>query len=154
MLDAIERHMDMNDGTASPQLTIAPASRVPCFTDSIPLSISFDNREEALVRMLDVFQPTPVFFSFEIVGEDGTPVILPGGGKIDFGPEPLRYRELKMGDAYTVTIDIADLLSGPLRPGAYAVSANYHNQYGDRCFRGIVGSNTITIRICEREEKP
>jgi hypothetical protein len=144
--------MTMNDETAPIQLTIAPASPAPCFADTIPLSIGLGNRSDASVRMLDVFEPTPVFFSFAIVRADGTPVIVAGGGKIDFGPGQLHYRELKKGDVHTVAVDLAAVVHPRLRPGSYTVSATYHNQYGEECFRGVVSSNSIAIRICEPEE--
>ena len=143
----------MDETKVAPQLTISPVAGATYLPFSIPLCIEFRNRSAAPIRILNQFEPTPVFFSFDIVATDGTPVLVAGGGKIDFGPTAPSYLELSKDDAYSFEVDLGTLLSAPLQRGRYLISSTYHNQYGDNCFRGVVKSNTIPIEIRDGSER-
>lgn len=144
--------MAQDDTTATPRLTLATAGEMPFLPDSVPLRLTFSNPHDAPILILDRFAPVPVFFSFDIARRDGTPVLVPGSGKIDFGPMPPDCRQLETHDSHSVEIDLGRLVTAPLQAGDYSVSATYHNQYGDRCFHGAVHSNSITIEIRDRLE--
>ena len=113
---------------------------------SIPLAITFRNGGTP-VRILRQFEPLPVFFSFDMVDADGTPLLLPGGGKIDLRRNVMEYVTLARGETYMLAVDIHHLMPSPLKADAYTLSVTYHNQYGEDCFRGSLHSNTITVTI-------
>ena len=129
------------------ELEIAPVPGAVYTTRYLPLGVLFVNRGTTPVRILDCFHPLPVFFSFEMLDAEKTPFNLPGGGKIDFGPSQPTETELGPGSRRRIEIDLAGLVTEPLRPGPYSIAATYHNQYGERCFRGTLRSNTITIEV-------
>lgn len=127
-------------------LKVSPAGAT--FTDNrMPMQLMFTNLSSKDVRLLDCFEPLPVFFTFKLVGRDGTPIDMPGGGKIDFGPQPPGYIDLKPGATYSLDVDIARLISKPLSTGLYRISAIYHNQYGQDCFQGKLQSDWIEVEI-------
>jgi hypothetical protein len=134
-----------NDKTL--ELVLAPIPGEALTAHRLPLRIVFVNDATEPVRILDRFEPLQVFFSFQIVRADGTPLSTAGGGKVDFGPEPLGYVELRPGESHSIDVDTAGLLSEALAPGDYSISATYHNQYGERCFRGALESDPITISV-------
>ena len=114
---------------------------------SLPMRITFVNRGTAPIRILDHFEPLPVFFSFHVVKADGTPLIIPGAGKIDFGPNEAGYLDLLPGSSHSIEVNIAGLVTKGLGPGLYSVSATYHNQYGECCFRGVLKSDAVTVEV-------
>lgn len=114
---------------------------------SLPLRVTFANERTLPLRILAVFEPLPVFFTFHVVKSDGTPLALPGGGKIDFGPDGPGYLELPPGGSHTIEFNIGTWFSRPLDPGPYSVSVTYHNQYGEDCFRGTVASDPIHVEV-------
>lgn len=132
---------------ATLQLVISAIVGAPYEPFSLPIRITFTNHGTAPIRILDHFEPLPVFFLFEVVGADGTPLIIPGGGKIDFGPNAPGYFELRPSDSRSIEVNVGRLLTSALQLGLYSVSVTYHNQYGDRCFRGSVKSNTIMVEV-------
>lgn len=142
---------DRGDGTNESgsrlQLRISSASETRYDSDTVPVRVTFENRDDDPVSVLDAFEPLPVFFSFRLVNPDGTPVSLPGAGKVDFGPQTPGRVELAPGETLSRTVDLASLLTEPLPPGRYSVSTTYHNQYGEDCFTGRLDSNTIEIDI-------
>jgi hypothetical protein len=115
----------------------------------IPLKITFENVGEEEIRLLQCFDPLPVFFSFSLVAEDGTPVSLPGAGKIDFFEGSIRYVALSPGQIFSLEVDIAEIIVFPeqLTPGNYSISVTYHNQYGENCFRGVLRSRPIHVHL-------
>jgi len=145
--------MAQDDTTIAPRVTLTTTQEMPVRPDSVGVRVTFSNPHDAPIHILDQFEPVPVFFSFDIVGQDGTPVFVPAGGKIDFGPVRPGCRALQQHESHSVDIDLRPLLSAPLRAERYSVSVTYHNQYGDRCFQGVVRSNTIAIDIRDRREE-
>ena len=120
----------------------------PLTTASAPFRVTFRNAGEAPLNLLAIFEPVPVFFQFQIAGADGTPIDVPGGGKIDplHGDEP--YLALAPGATHAQVVDVAPLLPRQdWASGAYTVSVRYRNAYGVGCYRGVVESEPITVRI-------
>ena len=112
------------------------------------LRATFANRGDAPERLLAEFEPTPVFFTVSIVRDDGTPVREWGGGKVALN-EPPAYIELAPGDEHAVRIELPEPLS-TLPPGRYEIAAEYHNQYGERCFRGVLPSRNRLVHEVSR----
>jgi len=102
------------------------------------LRATFTNRGDDVERLLGEFEPTPVFFTVSVVRDDGTPVLDSGGGKVAFN-DPPRYVVLAPGERHTVRIPLPEPLSA-LPPGRYEIGVEYHNQYGDDCFKGVLRS--------------
>jgi hypothetical protein len=92
-------------------------------------------------------EPVPVFFAFSIVDANGTPVPVPGGGKIDFGPGGPGYVTVEPGADWCIDVDLNSVLKRPLAPGIYRVAVQYHNQYGDNCFRGQLMAGPIVVHL-------
>ena len=118
--------------------------------DTLPARLTFVNDGPSAARILDRFEPIPVFFSFDLIKADGTPILLPGGGKTDLGRNGERYFELAAGEARSLVVDIWPLLTTALQPGAYSLRATYHNQYGRDCFRGTLTSNVVAIEVAAK----
>jgi hypothetical protein len=135
------------------ELLLAPIPDEAFTAHRLPLRIVFVNGGAEPVRILDCFEPLQVFFSFHIARADGTPLSTAGGGKIDFGPEPSGYVELRQGESHSIEVDIAGLLTEALGPGDYSISTTYHNQYGEGCFRGTLESNPISINVRPEDEE-
>jgi len=117
-------------------------------TARAPMRVTFKNTGSAELRILDVFEPTQVFFQFSVSRTDGTPIAIPGGGKIDppSGVEP--FIAIAPGATHTREVDMASLLpAGEWVSGEYIVWVNYRNQYGHGCFLGTAESNAITVTI-------
>lgn len=129
------------------QLELSTAASVPYSPAALPVTVTFRNTGTAAVRLLDCFEPVPVFFAFDVVRADGTPLALPRGGKVDFRPEGIRYLKLPPGGSHSIRVDLAGLLLHPIQTGLYSVSATYRNQYGSNCLSGPVASNTIALPV-------
>jgi hypothetical protein len=127
------------------RLTAAPGPAAG--PGEIPVRVCFHNASHEPVRLLAVTEPVPVFFSFSIVDADGTPVPAAGGGKIDFGPEGPGYVQIEPGGDWCVGVDLSSLLARPLAPGSYRVGVQYHNQYGDNCFRGQLTAGPVVVHL-------
>jgi hypothetical protein len=113
-----------------------------------PMRVTFKNTGDSELRILDVFEPIPVFFQFSISKQDGTPITVPGGGKIDPPAGAERYIAIAPGGRYTREIDIAGLLpKSEWVTGDYYLWVTYRNAYGQGCFRGTAESNAITATI-------
>ena len=117
--------------------------------DNIPLRIVFESTGEGGIRLLRHFEPLPVFFAFRIVREDGTPIGIPGAGKIDFREGSIRYLVLNSRETFGILVDLAEIIPSPedVTEGDYEISVTYHNQYGEDCFRGKIGSDPINVKI-------
>ena len=128
------------------------AGAPPLSTARAPMRVTFKNTGSAELRILDVFEPTQVFFQFSVTRPDGTPITIPGGGKIDPPAGVEQFIAIAPGAAHTREVDMANLLpAGEWVSGEYIVWVNYRNQYGQGCFRGTAESNAITVTI-ERAE--
>jgi hypothetical protein len=130
-------------------ITVSTITGVAYSRRHIPLRIAFENIGEEAITLLQHFDPLPVFFSFNLVAEDGTPVSLPGAGKIDFLEGSITYVTLAPGQTLSVEVDIAELIAFPeqLKPGNYDLSVTYHNQYGENCFQGVLHSSRIQVSL-------
>jgi hypothetical protein len=137
----------------SPQLVLSTIASVYGPT-KLPVILTFVNNGPGPTCLLDRFEPVPVFFTFDVVRADGTPLPISGGGKIDFGPDGMKPLELLPGGSHSVQVDLAQLLTHPIEPGLYSLSATYHNQYGKDCFLGSIRSNTISVQVTEVGTRP
>jgi len=117
--------------------------------ENIPLRIAFENVSNGKLKILRRFRPVPVFFSIHMARTDGTPINIPGAGKISFQKDSIEYLELNTKEIFGFQINIADLVtsSNGITEGDYELSITYHNQYGDGCFRGKINSNSINVKI-------
>ncbi len=112
------------------------------------LRATFANRGDGAERLLAEFEPTPVFFTVSIVRDDGTPVRDWGGGKVALSDSPA-YVDLEPGDEHAVRIELPEPLS-TLPPGRYEIAAEYHNQYGEGCFKGVLPSRNRLVYEASR----
>lgn len=120
----------------------------PLTTARAPFRVTFRNAGTEPLNLLAIFEPIPVFFQFEIARSDGTPVQVPGGGKIDppQGSEP--YVALAPGATHVHELDLAPLLPAEgWASDTYTVFVRYRNAYGVGCFRGVIESEPISVRI-------
>lgn len=118
--------------------------------NSAPVSVTFRNSGPNSFELLDLFDPIPVFFGFQIVRSDGTPLQVPGAGKIHLGPADVIV--LGAGETHTVELDIGSLLAdAEIKSDSYTVSVTYQNQYGEGCFHGRVESNEVVVTIQGQE---
>lgn len=117
--------------------------------NNIPLKITFENGGLETLRILGHFDPLPVFFTFKMVRADGTPISIPGGGKISFFQDSIKYIELNKDEKFDFQVDLAGIVSfaEELKEGNYTISLVYHNQYGESCFKGSIRSNSINVEI-------
>jgi hypothetical protein len=130
------------------QLRINSVPAVTYGRESFPIRVSFANATGPEVRLLRHFEPIPVFFSFTLTRPDGTPIPIAGAGKIDFEEGKVDCILIEPGESFDVELDLAPwLTAATLTPGAYRLSATYHNQYGDDCFQGHLTSEPIEIQI-------
>jgi hypothetical protein len=140
----------MADETGSPLRIVVSAIPGVVYTKSnIPLRVTFENIGRQKMRILRHFDPLPVFFAFDMVGEDGTHVAIPGAGKIDFYEGSIEYATLPAGGTLNVDVNLASVLARPelVKPGKYTISVTYHNQYGEDCFRGMVSSGPASVTL-------
>lgn len=112
-----------------------------------PLKVTFQNVSNKPIRILDMFEPVPVFFSFQVTQADGVPIVnVPGAGNMDpFGS--LNYITLKPNEKFTTTVRLDQVLPEVFQPGDYKLSVIYKNQYGENCFTGRLTSNPIKLKI-------
>lgn len=116
--------------------------------DNLPVQAIFENRGTALIRLLRLFEPLPVFFEIDLVSIDGRSVDAPGAGKADIPPGRMNYVDLTPGGEFMTTLRLDSVVPAEdLRPGAYRLALTYHNQYGEGCFHGMRKSNRIMIEI-------
>lgn len=117
----------------------------------MPVEVTFQNVGELPIRVLKTFEPAPIFFSFDIIRDDGMPIDTPGAGKISI--DTMEFLNLMRGESFSVSIDIAPLLPEPLAAGKYSLSVEYHNQYGDgHSFTGKAFSNTVPFAVLKPDE--
>lgn len=138
------------------QLKISTVSNGMYTTTNIPVTISFRNTGSKAIRIIDEYTQTsalPAFFSLELRNGDGTPVLAYGGGKIDFGPAPVKYVALRPGQQHDVKLNLNSFVPAQTRmsPGRYSISLVYHNQYGVDCFKGSLSSNAIQVTLFESQ---
>ncbi len=139
-------------GAANLRIRLDPISGADYTRNSIPLRITFENVGREDVRIVRSFygHVFPVFFSFEITREDGTPIPgVRGGGKADFPAGAMKYLELRQHEGFYFRVDLSTLLTAPeeFKPGIYDVKVTYHNQYGSNCVKGQLVSESITLDI-------
>jgi hypothetical protein len=107
----------------------------------------FTNTAEHRIRLLDLFDPFPVFFVTELTPIDGGEIDVAGMGKIDAAEGSLHYVELASGASFEVALDLAPWIRAPLAPGPHRLAMRYHNAYGADCFHGLIDSAPINVTI-------
>lgn len=117
------------------------------YTDrSLPVRLVFQNKSAGPVTLLATFDPPPIFFSFNIRAADGTPVSVPGAGKIAMDRMPML--SIAPGQQHVHALDLAAVLKRPLPAGNYSLSVQYHNQYGGpRAYTGYLDSQAVNFRV-------
>jgi hypothetical protein len=136
--------------TGSPlRIVLSTIPGVVYTKSNIPLRVTFENISGQEMRILQHFEPLPVFFAFNMVGEDGMHIAIPGAGKIDFYEGSIKYATLPAGGTLNVDVNLAKVLARPelVKPGKYTISVTYHNQYGESCFRGMVSSGPTSVTL-------
>lgn len=140
----------MNDSGAQPiSLWIAMPPGARHSPRSIPIAVVFQNSGSAAIGLLRHFDPVPVFFTIDLMRADGTPISLPGAGKMDLLEGTRQQLSLAPNELFGTIIDIAQLVPAtePLAQGRYTLRVSYHNQYGDGVFQGVLASNPIMLEI-------
>jgi len=117
----------------------------------LSFKVHFKNLKYEPVKLLDLFDPLPIFFEILITKNDGDNIFLPGAGKLDFGPgNTFKYIELTQGKSYIKTLNVSQFLKENnkiLSPGKYKIKISYHNQYGSNCIKGWFEGNEIPITV-------
>lgn len=136
-------------------LLIAAEGTIPT-PASVPVDVVFRNVSRANVRILERFQPAedlPIWFTVQFSDAGGTPLSgAKGGGKISLRGA-LNYVVLKPGEEFRLRLNAAHFFENGIPEGVYRASVEYHNQYGQDCFKGHLQSNAVTITIPPREKR-
>lgn len=129
-------------------------AKTETFAEDKTVMVLLENVGKGSITILKEFAPRPVFFHYNLIKSDGTPVDLPGAGKVDFD-RPMKYVTLEPGEFIGITVSLEDLYK-KLQNGKYELSVQYHNQYGENCFRGTLTSNTIGMvkMIAQASRRP
>lgn len=119
--------------------------------NNLSFKIYFKNLKSQPVKILDLFDPLPIFFEILITTNDGDNIFLPGAGKLDFGPGiKFKYIEIPQGKSHVRILNISPFLkeyNKTLSPGKYKIKISYHNQYGSDCIKGWFVGNEVPITI-------
>jgi len=107
----------------------------------------FTNTSGHRVRLLDLFDPLPVFFITDLAPLGDGEVDVAGMGKIDVAEGSLHYVDLPSGASFEVELDLAPWIRAPVVPVPHRLSMRYHNAYGTDCFHGSLDSTAITVSI-------
>lgn len=134
-----------------PQLRLV-ITKTKMFAEDKTIMVLLENTGSNSINILKEFTPRPVFFQLNLVKSDGTPIDSPGAGKVDFG-RPMNYVTLESGEFIGIIMSLKDAYK-ELQNGKYELSVQYHNQYGDNCFRGALTSNSIDIMINDSASQP
>lgn len=127
-------------------------AKTETFAEDKAVMVLLENAGKGSITILKEFAPRPVFFHYNLIKSDGTPVDLPGAGKVDFD-RPMKYVTLEPGEFIGIIVSLKDV-NKELPHGKYELSVQYHNQYGDNCFRGVLTSNTINMVIDDSASQP
>ena len=115
------------------------------------IRVSFVNVSSNDVRLLRTFSKRynpRVWFSMEVVGEDGTPALpVAAGGKVSMRGA-MEYIVLHPNESFGFVLDYRGLVP-TLSPGRYRVKITYSNQYGRDCFHGKVSTDPFEVRVPE-----
>lgn len=113
--------------------------------EHVPVRVSFGNEftlEPHTIRLSRVFEPVAAFFTLYLYDRLGRPLASPRVKLTPEQMESLRTRsswpslELRNGEHFRTTIDVAPLLPPNLPEGTYHVKLTYNNTYGPPCFNG------------------
>ena len=129
------------------------ASDVVYKSKDVPIKLTFSNTGDDPVVLLKHFTPLRIFFYLRVAREDGTLVLVSGGGKVSLHQNSIRYLTLDKDEFFGFYTNLDKICEQPLPPGKYKVSVEYHNQYGEGCFRGKIASKPITIEIRDKKHK-
>jgi hypothetical protein len=136
----------MSQSEASLRLTVF-VETITDPADAFPVTARFENTSSATVRMLELFEPLPVFFTPSLSRADGGEIDVAGAGKVDPFDGSLAYNDLAPGESLSVGVDLAPWIRAPVTPGLYRLSLTYHNAYGSNCFRGPLASPPVIARV-------
>lgn len=139
-----------NVGEQKTQLRLVIA-KMEMFAEDKSVMVLLENTGNNSINILKEFAPLPVFFQFNLVKSDGTPIDSPGAGKVDFG-SPMNYVTLESGEFIGIIVSLKNVYK-ELRHGKYKLSVEYHNQYGRNCFQGSLTSNSIDVVIEHEKDK-
>jgi hypothetical protein len=120
--------------------------------DNIIINMDFKNTSDKQARLLNVFDPLPVFFSINLLAQNGEEISPPGGGKISLDADSVNYIDLPPQASYDTVLNVSEALKKYdiiLPAGTYKLNMSYHNQYGEDCFTGWFDSNQIEIDVTE-----
>jgi len=132
----------------SPPTLVLSAPAAPEPARRFLVTARFVNTSQRPLRLLDLFEPLPVFFTARLVAPGGGEVDIAGAGKLDPLQGSLRYAELAPGAILEAALDLAPWLRASSLPGGtYRLSLQYHNAYGEDCFKGLVDSAAIEVRV-------
>lgn len=113
--------------------------------------LQFINKGDLNCRILDYFEPLPVFFEFTLIDlKDNFYFPIPGAGKADIPNTLLSYKDIPPGGIYLKEFNLNQILNDfglALKSGNYSLQIIYRNYYGDECIKGKFESNTINFKI-------
>lgn len=107
----------------------------------------FTNTSTAPLQLLMLFAPLPVFFTAKLVAATGGAIDVAGMGKLDPPEGSLHSQTLAVGASLDVSLDLAPWIRGAMAPGQYELSLQYHNAYGESCFKGVVESPPVSVHV-------
>lgn len=135
------------------EIEIEPIAPIQSANTPLQLKVRLKNASAADQKVVSVFQPAPAFFEVQIVDRviDAPVLVRAGPVSIDFdGPPPTTV--LKPQREMSVTLDLQSFLGRGLRRGFYEVTVVYVNKYGKDTVKGPIKSNTIRLRVLDRDE--
>ncbi len=129
------------------------------FRGDISIEITF-KATGGPVRVLDAFSSAPpqAFFSFDVFDRNGEPVLV-RALVVEFGPlpSPLKYVEVSKHKAFKLVVRIDDIFPKYIKPGEYAITADYRNFLGENCncFKGATRKSApFRFRIVAEDARP
>jgi hypothetical protein len=137
----------MDDAALSPLSLTLHAEPVADPARVFAVTARFTNTSEHGIRLLELFDPVPVFFVTALAPIGGGEIDVAGMGKIDAADGSLQYVELASGASFEVALDLAPWIRAPLAPGPHRLAMRYHNGYGADCFHGLLDSAPINVTI-------
>ena len=117
---------------------------------NVVVDVIFKNNSTNAVRVLDYFEPLPIFFSWDIREKGKAPLSLPGAGKISIPRREYKYLTIPPKGTHSLKVSLSEFLREhrlSFQSGTYTISTSYRNQYGEECVQGIFPSNKIELVV-------
>jgi hypothetical protein len=137
----------MDTAAASPLRLTLHAHPVADPARRLDVTARFTNVSDHSVRLLDLFDPLPVFFTTTLAPIGDGEIDVAGMGKIDPLDGSFHYVDLASRASFEVELDLAPWIRAPVAPVPHSLTMRYHNAYGADCFHGPLDSAAITVRI-------